>query len=142
MALSERTGTSTTPPRSECVDVLVVDDNATVRASFAEIAASAGYSVATAEDGIFALEVLATSSVGVIVLDVRMPRLDGIGLLEAIDDGPPVVLLTCVPIQVLAGVRSNVQRYLQKPVDPGRFLDAIEHAIGLPAPFSIDGGGP
>ncbi|MHB8680932.1 MAG: response regulator [Acidimicrobiales bacterium] len=116
---------------------MVVDDNEAVRTSFAEIISSVGYSVITAEDGLEALAILSDTAVGMVVLDVRMPRLDGITMLGLIDDLPPVVLLTAMPFNAKDKMADKVLWYMQKPVDPQHLLDAVASAIGSP-----DGLGP
>lgn len=114
------------------VDVLIVDDNESVRTSFNEIIMASGYSTLTAEDGVAALAVLQSATVGVMLLDVRMPHLGGLALLDTIADPPPVVLLTAVPQQVLEYPPEKVVGYLQKPVNPGHLLDVVESVIGRP----------
>src|ERR1700676_3427301 len=74
--------------------VLVVDDDHDVRASCADVLRSAGYEVVEAEDGVTALEHLRLGHVGAVLLDVYMPGMDGLSLLDEIDRFPPVVLLT------------------------------------------------
>ena len=59
-------------------DVLVVEDEPDVRGSVADILRGAGYDVEEACDGIEALDMLAHNRVGAVLLDVRMPRCDGI----------------------------------------------------------------
>lgn len=110
------------------VHVLVVDDDQAIRTSVAEILRDAGYTTAEAEDGLAALELMRVTDVGVLVTDVEMPRLDGLGLLNALDDPPPVVLMSAQPRVVDArGVRA-VFSYLQKPVKPLVLLDAVVRA--------------
>ncbi|MHB8328537.1 MAG: response regulator [Acidimicrobiales bacterium] len=125
--------TEETLRHTPAVDVLVVDDDESIRTSFAEIISSNGYSTMEAEDGVVALELLSILDIGVVVLDVRMPRLDGLSLLEMIDDPPPVVLVTAASFEESGrGGVSKILWYLQKPVDPAHLLDAIASAIGTP----------
>lgn len=114
----------------DAVDVLVVEDDAGIRTSFAAILRGAGYKVAEAEDGLVALEQLRSRRVGAVVLDVLMPGLDGLDLLDKLDDPPPVVLVTAHDYdpEVMAR-RSKVSLYLQKPVPPANLLEAVAQAI-------------
>jgi len=67
-------------------DVLVVDDEAPVRTSVAQIQRSDGYAVAEAVDGRDALDMLESRSVSVLLLDIRMPRRTGIEVPQAAID--------------------------------------------------------
>src|SRR5260370_36629689 len=68
--------------------VLVVDDRPDVRLSFLYMLQALGYDVAEACDGYAALQYLATHQVDVVLTDLFMPGMDGLGLLEAIVSGP------------------------------------------------------
>ena len=110
--------------------VLVVDDEDAVRRSVAEILRGVGYVVTEAEDGERALQMLGDSAVRVLVLDVRMPRLDGIGVLDALDEPPAVVLVSAQRLSpdVEARLKGKVVSFLQKPVPPRRLLDEVASA--------------
>ncbi|HEY1826661.1 MAG TPA: response regulator [Acidimicrobiales bacterium] len=112
-------------------DVLVVDDEEPLRTSLAEILRSAGYSVLEAEDGQVALELLESGSVGVVLLDIRMPRRTGIELLEALDSPPHVILMSAFRFEGEAerSVGHKVFSHLVKPVAPRRLLDEVEAAM-------------
>ena len=81
--------------------ILVVDDDAMLRCLLAIALEDAGYRVAEAGDGIEALAQLGCSSPDLILSDVRMPRLDGIGLARLLaPHTPPVplILMSADPI--------------------------------------------
>jgi CheY-like chemotaxis protein len=115
------------PPLRSAVDVLVVDDDADIRSSFAEILRISGFSVDVAGDGDVALDLIGQLDVGVVLLDLRMPRRDGFAVLDALDAPPPVVLISAYPLDadVRARVRSKVVNYLQKPVSPRHLLPVV-----------------
>ena len=77
--------------------VLIVEDENMLNEAYQVILNSAGYKVLTAFDGKEALEVLSKDTVDVILLDLRMPVLDGIGFLEAYQlneqKNPPKVIV-------------------------------------------------
>jgi CheY-like chemotaxis protein len=114
------------------VDVLVVDDDDCVRALFVKILCRAGYSVAEAEDSFVALEHLRSTPVAAMVLDVAMPGLDGLGLLDKLDDPPAVVMVSASDYddEIMAR-RDKVSLYLQKPVHPAALLEALAQAISV-----------
>jgi CheY-like chemotaxis protein len=109
------------------VNVLVVDDDEPVRSSFAEILRSSGFSVMEAEDGEAALDVLRDVDVGMVLLDLKMPRMDGVALLDRLDHPPPIVVLSAFALdaQEQARVGGKVRAQLRKPVGPYRLLQVV-----------------
>lgn len=110
-----------TPPR-----ILVVDDNPTNIKILQTRLASAGYDVISAADGEEALVAARESAPDLILLDVMMPRLDGIEVckrLRADPDFPftPIVLVTALSEtkDVIAGLEAGGDEYLIKPIDHG-----------------------
>ncbi len=112
-------------------DILVVDDEEPVRTSVVEILRSAGYSVLEAEDGQAALDLLESGSVGLILLDIRMPRRSGIEVLEALDTPPHVILMSAFRFEGedKKNVGDKVFSHLVKPVAPRRLLDEVRAAM-------------
>jgi CheY-like chemotaxis protein len=113
------------------VDVLVVDDDDAVRSSLAEILSVSGFSVEVAEDGDVALDLIAELEVRMILLDLRMPRRDGFSVLDALDDPPPVVLISAYSLDpdVRRRVGAKVVRHLQKPVSPHKLLPVVASIV-------------
>jgi DNA-binding response OmpR family regulator len=70
--------------RTRSPKVLVVDDEECVRRTLVRFLECEGYAVDTAEDGHQALERLRQDDYGCVVLDLRMPGMDGLGLYEAV----------------------------------------------------------
>jgi two-component system chemotaxis response regulator CheY len=113
-------------------DVLVVDDDADVRWTVAEILRSAGFSVAEAEDGEIALALLRTERYRMVLLDLRMPKRDGASVIEALGEVPPVVVHSAYAVEAAERDRlgSRVVDYLHKPVSPQKLLRAVESVLG------------
>ena len=111
--------------------ILVADDDHAVRSTLKEILQREGYDVIEAEDGDAALEVLRDHEVSVVVLDIRMPRRDGIAVLDALEAPPKVLLLSAFSLDTETRVRldAKVFKYLRKPVPPERLLKAIAEAF-------------
>src|SRR5512137_1834227 len=75
-----------------CARVLVVDDEAPIRDMLAEFLELEGYLVGSAADGEQAIGELAKAPYDVVLTDLKMPRMGGIALLEALTDAAPGVL--------------------------------------------------
>jgi len=115
------------------IRVCVVDDQTLVRQGFRSLLQVSGEFavVAEASDGVEALELVETTEIDVLLLDLRMPRLDGIGVLRALAarpvPGPPVLVLTTFDDEelVVDALRAGARGYLLKDVT----LDELRHAI-------------
>jgi len=105
--------------------VLVVDDAPPVRALLTEALTTAGYRVESAADGAAALELVAQSRPDLIITDVRMPRLDGLGLVGALR----AIGLSAIPTLVISAEPRPesvpAESFLQKPLD----LDLLLHLV-------------
>ena len=100
--------------------VLVVDDDHDVRESLSRALGYAGYEVATAANGTDALRSVARAPVDLIILDVLMPMLDGLGACQALrdrGDDTPVLVLTARDAvdDRVAGLDAGADDYLVKP---------------------------
>jgi two-component system chemotaxis response regulator CheY len=113
-------------------DVLVVDDDADVRWTVAEILRSAGLTVAEAEDGEIALDLLRAGRYRIILLDMRMPRRDGVSLIRALGEVPPVIVHSAYSLGAADRERlgDSVVDFLHKPVSPQKLLRAVDAALG------------
>jgi CheY-like chemotaxis protein len=112
--------------------VLVVDDEDDVRESMASILRGAGHAVATAATGWEAISILEELVVGILILDVRMPRFSGVDLLDTLASPPPTVIVSAESVDsgIRARLGEKVQRYMRKPFRPGDLLQAVSDAIG------------
>ena len=112
------------------IRVVLVDDQTLVRQgirSLLELADDVEV-VAEAGDGQAGLAAIAAHRPDVVLLDLRMPVLDGLGVLEALDgDAPAVLVLTTFDDDdaVLAALRAGARGYLLKDVTLDGLLDAI-----------------
>jgi two-component system response regulator MprA len=102
------------------VKVLVVDDEPSVRAALQRALALERYDVQLAEDGQRALDILAEGVVDAIVLDVSMPRIDGLEVcrrLRSAGDRTPVLMLTARDAidDRVEGLDAGADDYLPKP---------------------------
>jgi CheY-like chemotaxis protein len=115
--------------------VLIIDDDAGVRESTAELLRVAGYGVIEAADGIEGLQQLRRSEpVDAVLLDLRMPGIDGIGVLEAVDVHPPVIVVSAFEYftqqEVTERFGAKVSAVLHKPVPPQQLLEVVAETAG------------
>jgi CheY-like chemotaxis protein len=111
--------------------ILVVDDNEDFRAVLKQTLESTGYSVIEAGDGQQALDLMKANPVNMAIVDLDMPRMNGIEFskrAKAANPQFPIVMVTAYaqfysPGEILG---SGVDAFLQKPVDLDRLLKAIE----------------
>jgi len=121
-------------PQQLAGDILIVDDDAAVRTSMAMVLRSCGYSVAECEDGSKALEHLRSKPVRAMLLDLQMPVLDGLGLLDRLDDPPPVVVVSARQYDAaLAERRDKIFACMQKPVPADDLIAVVSRALDEPA---------
>jgi CheY-like chemotaxis protein len=86
--------------------------------------------VVEAEDGFAALDRLRTTQVGVIILDVRMPVMDGYQLLDKLDDLPPVLPMTaCGWNAETAARRTKIFEFLRKSTEPTDLVAIVARAL-------------
>jgi CheY-like chemotaxis protein len=117
--------------------VLVVDDNADLRALVADsLRKLGGFTVVTAEDGVQGLERYFEVRPACVVIDVKMPGLDGYQLVRALRGDPassatPLVILSALVQQRerLAGFFSGADEYLVKPVGPLDLVQTLKRVI-------------
>jgi two-component system nitrogen regulation response regulator GlnG len=115
------------------LSVLIADDEPDMRWVLAGIFRDAGYETFEACDGQHALREAETHQPDVIVSDVRMPNLDGVALLRAIQARSPdipVILLSAVEDIATAvdAIKQGAYDYLAKPFDPERLRVVVQRA--------------
>ncbi|HMV67872.1 MAG TPA: sigma-54 dependent transcriptional regulator [Myxococcota bacterium] len=115
-------------------DILVVDDEELIRWSLEQHLTRQGHRVRTAPDGQAALERLAEGLPDVVVLDLRMPRLDGMGVLQAIRERGwevPVVMLTAFGgfDSAVEATKLGATAFLAKPFDLDEVSRHVDEAI-------------
>jgi len=81
-----------------------------------------------AEDGVQAVEMIENLAPDLVLLDVQMPGLDGFGVLEALQDPPPVVFVTAYDRYAIRAFEVNALDYLLKPFSRERLERAVHRA--------------
>jgi two-component system, NtrC family, response regulator AtoC len=116
--------------------ILIADDESYLRESLRELFAAQGYTVLEAADGTEVMRLLRDSSADTILLDLKMPKLDGISTLKALKKDPelrriPVVIVTAFggSEQTIEGMKAGAYDYVTKPFDPDEVLRTAARAI-------------
>ncbi len=112
--------------------ILIADDEPLIRGDLRELLEDLGYVVvAEARDGREALELINQVKPDVVILDIKMPRLDGISIAEEISGRHPVIILTAYTERHLIEKArdAGVMAYLSKPFREGDISPAIELAV-------------
>lgn len=120
---------------SKCI--MVVDDSATVRESLRMTLSAAGYRILPAIDGVDALAKLAGERVDMLISDLNMPNLDGLGLLTAVRQNPafrftPFLMLTTelAEDKKRAGKVGGAAGWIVKPFRPDQMLKVVRILLG------------
>lgn len=114
--------------------IAVVDDDDGVRSSTARLLELEGYRTHSFSDGLQFLSALEQAQFACTLLDMRMPGLDGMAVLERLCElqGAPTVIVVTGHGDVQAAVaamRLGAFDFLEKPYDPDRLLDAVAEAL-------------
>lgn len=121
MTSNAQVGSVSEPRGPAPVSVLVVEDDATIRRAVQLALERYGYRVAVAADGLSGLEAFRAGAHDVLILDVMLPELDGIGLCHRIREESPVPVLMMSArgdaLDVVAGLEAGADDYVIKPVD-------------------------
>src|SRR3989442_10486494 len=113
--------------------VLVVDDDAGVRESF-RLTLEDHYDVIDVPDGRSALDILRSHHVDLVLLDIRLPEMDGVGVperIKAMDEGVEVILVTAVKTvrTAVAAMKLGAFDYLTKPFEDDELLAVVRRAL-------------
>ncbi len=116
--------------------VLIVDDEEKIRTILAVILKDAGYTIETAKDGLEALEKSASFSPQLLIVDLQMPRLDGIETIMRIKERHPqavgIILTAHGTIQsAVQAIKGGVYDYITKPFDNEQLLLVVKRALDV-----------
>jgi CheY-like chemotaxis protein len=124
----------TTPLRA-----LVIDDDVAIRLLVTRILERRGFVVESARDGAEGIEKLATAEYSVIVLDVMMPRLDGVGFMKYLSEFHPAQVATVIVMTAFGA--SAAERFaeppahlLEKPFDVDALVSEVAECVRTVSP--------
>jgi len=114
--------------------ILIAEDDRTTRHLLSRTLKNAGFSVATAKDGVEGLQKLKAEPFDLVLLDIWMPRMNGLELLAQMRlQGAPakaiVMTSDTTPETLLQAVREQAYRYLSKPVEPKELVAMVHSAL-------------
>jgi adenylate cyclase len=117
-------------------NVLIVDDDPVVRRMLQLTFEAEGFDVITASDGFEGLEALRASDPDVMVLDIMMPKLDGMKVLRELNSDDdlrqiPVILLSAkaTSLDIELGLKAGAADYVTKPCDPIDLVDRVRNLL-------------
>ncbi len=110
--------------------ILIVDDAVNMRVVLQAMLKKEGYAVQTASDGLEALQIMKAGPVDIVVTDLKMPKMDGMGLLDEVIrvyPSTPVILITAHGTIATAvdALKKGAFDYITKPFD----LEELKHVI-------------
>ena len=125
--------------------ILIVDDNATNRVVAQALCEMFGCSSETAEDGVEAVEAVQARPFDLILMDIKMPRMDGVQCTQAIRalSGPegliPIIALTANadPDDARGYLAIGMAAVVEKPIKPERLRMAMNAALAEPAEAAV-----
>jgi CheY-like chemotaxis protein/anti-sigma regulatory factor (Ser/Thr protein kinase) len=124
--------------------VLVVDDDPQLSLFLSRLLESNGFSVATADDGVEGLEKIQKEKFDLVLLDVYMPRMNGLDMLGRLRNQPApprVVVMTAydTPDTLLRAAKEQAHHYIIKPFEPRTVIDVVRDALSAPrTPSAIE----
>ena len=127
----------TLPAVSRENTILVIEDDPSVRTLLDKALRAKGYAVVTCDDGLEGLTMLERTRPDLIIVDIMMPRLDGMTFVRAIKGHEatkpiPVVFLTSNndPRTMIQGINLGAKHYITKPFQLDELLGKVAKALG------------
>ncbi len=123
--------------------ILVVDDDQSTRHVLRKVLTGAGFSATVAKDGIEGLKALKSKKYDLLLLDVWMPRMNGLellGKLRSAKTRPRVVVMTSdeAPQTLLQAVREQAFKYVHKPVEAIALLHTVREVLAAADPPPVE----
>lgn len=118
------------------MEILIVEDDDAICELLSGILEAAGYAVTVAKDGLEALERIKQRQPAAVLLDISMPRMDGISVLQRLKADPatqdlPVLMLTAQssPDDIRRAIQFGARDYLGKPFEPRQLLRRVARIV-------------
>ncbi len=113
------------------IKILVIDDEAIIRISCQKALSSCNYDVKAASSGKEGLEMLENESFHLVLLDLKMPDIDGLEVLKEIKEKSPetkVIMITGYSTvdTAVKSLKLGAINYLEKPFTPNALIEAVK----------------
>ena len=113
--------------------IALIDDDQNILTSVSMLLEEEGYEVLTYNDGLSGLQGVLSENVSLVVLDIKMPRMDGLETLQELrkKSNVPVIFLTSKEDEIdeLCGLRMGADDYIKKPFSPNLLIARIKVLI-------------
>ena len=144
--LADQTAATAPPPKAAAPEVhpgnlkiLLAEDEPVNRIFTVRVLQKCGFSVVTAVDGKEALQMLSREPVDLVLMDIQMPRLNGLdatrairaGQVPGVDPAIPIVALTAFAMESdkVRGLEAGMNEYLTKPFEVPTLMEAIQRVM-------------
>jgi CheY-like chemotaxis protein/anti-sigma regulatory factor (Ser/Thr protein kinase) len=123
--------------------ILVIEDNSNQRNGLCRLLERAGYEVRSAADGVEALQKIRNSTFDLLLVDIWMPRMNGLELLQLLpkESRPKALIITAdeSPELLLRTLREKAYLSISKPVNPEELLQTVKRTLeSPPGPNAIE----
>jgi DNA-binding response OmpR family regulator len=118
--------------------ILIVDDNAYIRDILSRLLELENFKVVTAEDGRSGIEASEGESPDLIITDIEMPKLDGVGMIKALRSKSqfnriPILAITAYGHWAEArAIEAGADRAMVKPIEPDMLVECIGELLNTP----------
>jgi CheY-like chemotaxis protein len=116
--------------------VLLIEDDADIRRVFRLALEREGFTVTEANDGLEALDIVRTQEFDALVLDLSMPRVDGVAMLDRFKTMPsgkkvPIIVVTALddPALVQRTLEAGATAFLHKPILPAKVASTVRRHL-------------
>ncbi len=141
--------TASSPAQPSSGRILVVEDEQALRDLVVQVLTAAGFSVVHADDGVAALELLRREKFDLVLLDIWIPRMNGLQVLAALKQdaaqshtpSPKVIVVTAdnTPETLLTSVREQAYQYVSKPFSTKSIVELVKRVLsGAPEAGPIE----
>ncbi|MFO8031407.1 MAG: response regulator [Desulfohalobiaceae bacterium] len=113
--------------------IILIDDDEQIRSMLQEFLQDQGYQIFLAEDGLLGMELLQKEKADLLILDIRLPYISGIGLVQIARNHSPDLPIICItgygfsPEKIAEQEQADL--ILSKPFDLQRLLQAIKELL-------------
>ncbi|MDN3668094.1 response regulator [Echinicola jeungdonensis] len=120
----------------ETITILVIEDNAEMCENISDILRLKNYQIITAQEGLKGLEMVNEKNPDLVICDVKMPKLDGFGVLKKMKSQSstssiPFIFLTAKAqkVDLVKGMEMGANEYIVKPFDGKALLEVVESCL-------------